>query len=152
MPQKIHYQDDLFLLAAEVGHLARGLSLDANPDFFAARFRDTVGFVDATIRKLHVLIVKNIHLIDRLELAKLLEGVERDFARALEAAPRSLLAEPELYASNKERDEALEGLAAMRQSQLSLAEELVDLRRSAVGEESDADLVSQDELSELLRS
>lgn len=145
MSQKIHYQDDLFLLSVLAKSLDSGLSVEADPEFYLERLAEDVFFIDSSIRKFKDLLSANSHLMDRSEYLKLLERTARTFAGSLErlasgASPMS---------SAWER--YLSRLEEIARDQKAMLAELVDLLKNAGEGANETELVSSDELSELLR-
>jgi hypothetical protein len=145
MPQKIHYQDDLFILSTIVKGLEACLLVEADPEFFAERVAGEVLFLDEKIRYFAEILLQNGHLIERLEYLKLLERTGKLFLSCLERIASKDCAIGREISSNAIRFEA------MRQSLRARLSEIGNALRTAVEGESETDLVSSDELSELLR-
>jgi hypothetical protein len=144
MPQMIHYQDDLFALSALVKALDLVLATDADPDFFAQRVEGDVAFLDVSLRHFGGLLIQNSLLIERAEYLKLLERAVRSFAGILDRLAGRKYPHAEAFA----RGLRLEPMLA---SQKALLASLDELLKSAASGESETELVSQDEMSELLR-
>jgi hypothetical protein len=145
MPQMIHYQDDLFSLSVLVKSLDLILSTETDPDYFAERVGADIEFLDRNLRLFGGLLEQNTLLIERAEYLKLLERTVKAFTGVLDR----------LYASGYPRAQAFAGdglrLGAAAQAQRTLLGSLGELLRSTLAGEAETDLVSQDELSELLK-
>ena len=145
MPQMIHYQDDLFSLSVLVKSLDLILSTEADPEFFSARLGSDLDFLDRSLRAFGSLLEQNTLLIERAEYLKLLERTVKSFIGILDRLsgagyPRALD-----YAGGAER---LDSAAAEQRALLGRLDEIL---RSSLAGEAETDLVSQDELSELLK-
>ena len=145
MPQKVHYQDDLFLLSVLGKSLDAGLAVEADPEYFRDRMAGDIFFLDGSIRSFHGLLAQNEHLIDRAEYLKLLERTASAFVASVErllsgSCPMS--AAYEAYAPQ---------FRALLDGQKAVLAELDGILAADGKGEAEVDLVSQDELSELLR-
>ncbi len=145
MSQMIHYQDDLFSLSVLVKSLDPILSTETDPDYFAERVDADLGFLDRSLSSFGGLLEQNTLLIERAEYLKLLERTVKTFI--------GVLGRLEGAGYPRARDFAGDGsrLAAVSASQRGLLGRLDALLSSSLAGEAETDLVSQDELSELLR-
>jgi len=145
MSQKIHYQDDLYLLSVLVKALESGLSVEADPEFFRERLSGDIFFLDSSIRTFHELLEQNTHLIDRAEYVKLLERITIAFVSTVE----------NLVSGNSPEAQAYEDYTPQLRSvlieQRQIATELSSIRIDSTRNMGESELVSQDELSELLK-
>jgi hypothetical protein len=145
MPQMIHYQDDLFSLSVLVKSLDLVLSTETDPDFFAARVESDMAFLDASLSSFGSLLEQNNLLIERSEYLKLLERTVKTFIGIL----------GRLEGAGYPRAQAFVGdgakVAAISASQRALLGRISALLNDSLSEDAEIDLVSQDELSELLR-
>lgn len=145
MPQMIHYQDDLFSLSVLVKSLELILSTETDPDFFGERVGADIGFLDRSLSVFGSLLEQNTLLIERAEYVKLLERTVKAFLGVLERISGSGYPRAKAFAGD--------GLAidAAVKAQRSLLARLGELLHSSLTGEAETDLVSQDELSELLK-
>ncbi len=145
MPQKTHYQDDLFFLSLLARTLEAGLSVEADPEYFRERIEGDLRFIDRNLRSFGQMLAQSSHLIDRIEYLKLLERTARSFAACLQKLRDGGYPNAAIYGEDRE---ALAELISGQRALLSELEKALSL--SGQGE-SETDLVSSDELSELLR-
>jgi hypothetical protein len=145
MPQKTHYQDDLFFLSVLAKTLDSGLSVEADPEYFRERVAGDIFFIDSSLRSFCEMLAQNSHLIERTEYLKLLERTTRSFSASIER----------LLAGGYPMSEAYEAyrpqFKGILLGQKALLGELSEILRSTGQGENETDLVSSDELSELLR-
>ncbi len=146
MPQKTHYQDDLFVISTLVKALEAALAVEADAEFFRERLAGDFFFIDTSIKNFHTLLSHNEHLIDRVEYMKLLERTAVSFGRVVRRLLAGDCPRAEDYAAYHPQ------LEAVLESQRTLVTELEALLASAGEGNSGADVVSEDELSELLKS
>jgi hypothetical protein len=145
MAQKIHYRDDLFVLSTLAHALEAGLSVEADPEFFRERIAGDLFFLDASIRAFHDLLMQNSHLIDRVDYIKLLCDLSRGFIAVIEKLLRGESPNAEAYESYGAQ------LRGIIEAQKGIAAGLGAILTAESGAEMEADLVSEDELAELLR-
>ncbi len=145
MPQMIHYQDDLFFLSVLVKALDAGLSTEADPEHFRERVAGDLFFLDGSLRTFHGLLVQNTLLIDRPEYLKLLQRISRSLIQVLERVMGGAYPRAEAYDSYRPQ------LEAIAKGQTALLGQLDEILESSLKGEGETDLVSQDELSELLK-
>lgn len=145
MPQKTHYQDDLFFLSVLVKSLDSGLSVEADPEYFRERIAGDIFFIDSSLRGFGEMLAQNSHLIERTEYLKLLERTIRSFVASVE---RLVAGECPMSAAYETYHPQLKGILQGQKDLLGELSESLKVMGSGGGE---TDLVSSDELSELLR-
>jgi hypothetical protein len=145
MSQMIHYQDDLFSLSVLVKSLDLILSTETDPDYFAERIGSDIAFLDRSLRHFGGILEHNTLLIERAEYLKLLERTVKAFIGVLDR----------LLGSGYPRAQGFSGegqaVAAAATEQRALHRLLEELLRNSLAGDRETDLVSQDELSELLK-
>ncbi len=145
MPQKTHYSDDLFVLSTMVKGLDASLAVEADPEYFRDKIAGNIFFIDSTIRTFSGLLEQNAHLIERAEYAKLLKRTSRTFMGILKRLMAQENGENQPFAAYfPQFKTTLEGQEKVESS-------LEAILSSSLDGASESDLVSQDELSELLR-
>lgn len=145
MSQMIHYQDDLFSLSVLVKSLDLILSTETDPDYFAERVGADLSFLDRSLESFASLLEQNTLLIERAEYLKLLERTVKTFIGVLGRLEGAGYPRAQAFAG----DGSLVGTVAA--DQRALLGRLNALLSSTLTGEAETDLVSQDELSELLR-
>jgi hypothetical protein len=141
----IHYQDDLFSLSVLVKSLDLILSTETDPDYFAERVGTDIEFLDRSLRVFGSLLEQNTLLIERAEYLKLLERTVKSFLGVLDRLSGSGYPRAQSFAGEGQR------LGAAVAEQRALLRRLVEILRSSLADEAETELVSQDELSELLK-
>ncbi len=141
----IHYQDDLFSLSVLVKSLDLILSTETDPEYFAERVAADVDFLDRSLRLFGSLLEQNTLLIERAEYLKLLERTVKAFSGVLDRISGAGYPRAQAFAGDGQR------LGAAAAEQRALLGRLGGLLRSSLAGEAETDLVSQDELSELLK-
>jgi hypothetical protein len=145
MSKMIHYQDDLFSLSVLVKSLDLILSTETDPDYFAERVESDLGFLDRSLQSFAAILEQNTLLIERPEYLKLLQRSVKSFIGVLDRLEGSGYPRARDFV----RDEA--SLARIAAGQRSLLGDLDALLRASLADDAETDLVSQDELSELLK-
>ena len=145
MPQMIHYQDDLFSLSVLVKSLDLILSTETDPDFFAQRVDSDIAFLDRSLRAFGSLLEQNTLLVERADYLKLLERTVKAFIGALDRLAGAGYPRAQAYAGDGQR------VGFVASEQRALLGRLSELLRSSLTGDAETDLVSQDELSELLK-
>jgi hypothetical protein len=145
MSQMIHYQDDLFSLSVLVKSLDLILSTETDPDFFAERVGADLDFLNGSLESFALLLEQNSLLIERAEYLKLLERTVKTFIGILGRLEGSGYPRAKAFAGDGSR------LAAVSVNQHALLGRLSGLLCDSLSGDAETDLVSQDELSELLR-
>jgi hypothetical protein len=141
----IHYQDDLFSLSVLVKSLDLILSTETDPDYFAERVAADIDFLDRNLRSFGSLLEQNTLLIERAEYLKLLERTVKSFIGVIDRLSGSGYPRAQAFAGDGTR------LGAAGGGQRALLGRLGELLRSSLSGDTETDLVSQDELSELLK-
>jgi hypothetical protein len=145
MSQMIHYQDDLFSLSVLVKSLDLILSTETDPDYFAERVDGDIAFLSRSLRAFGSLLEQNALLVERADYLKLLERTVKSFIGVLDRLAGSGYPRAQAYAGDGRRI----GDAAAEQR--ALLGNLGELLRSSLSGDTETDLVSQDEMSELLK-
>ncbi len=145
MPQMIHYQDDLFSLSVLVKSLDLILSTETDPDYFAERVGTDIGFLDNSLRVFGSLLEQNTLLLERAEYLKLLERTVKSFLGVLDRLSGSGYPRARSFAGDGSQLDAASG------EQRALLVRLGVILNSSLAGDAETDLVSQDELSELLK-
>ena len=145
MSQMIHYQDDLFSLSVLVKSLDLILSTETDPDYFAERVGTDIVFLDRSLRAFGSLLEQNALLIERAEYLKLLERTVKSFVGVLDRLLGTGYPRSQAFASEAQR------LGEAVAEQRALLRHLGGILSSSLSGEAETDLVSQDELSELLK-
>jgi hypothetical protein len=146
MPHVIHYEDDIFIIDGLVRVICDASKLEPDPEVIGDMVLAATRLADSTLRRVKDLILQNDHLVERQEYVRLLSRTTRVLSEALSdiLRPGSPLAQ--CIASSADEMER------MASAHRAAATELRDLLQEATGENaSNVDLVSGDELSELLR-
>lgn len=141
----IHYQDDLFSLSVLVKSLDLILSTETDPDYFAERVSADIEFLDRNLRAFGSMLDQNTLLIERADYLKLLEKTVKSFIGVLDRLSGSGYPRAQAFAGDGLR------LGAAGGEQRALLGRLGELLRSSLSGDAETDLVSQDELSELLK-
>lgn len=147
MSRVIHFEDDLFVVDGLVRVIGDAARLEPDADVVGEAVLSSIRLADSMLRRIMALVVQNAHLVDRPEYLRLLSRT----TAALSESIRMMTRNEGLMASGAaaSRDE----LERVAQAQKAASEELLDaLRESTVQSVSLEDLVSGDELSELLRT
>jgi hypothetical protein len=145
MSQMIHYQDDLFSLSVLVKSLDLILSTETDPEYFAERVDSDLAFLDRNLDSFCGLLEQNSLLVERAEYLKLLERTVKTFMGVLGRLQGAGYPRAQSFAGDGTR------LEAVSASQRNLLGRLAGLLSSSLAGDAETDLVSQDELSELLR-
>jgi len=146
MPHVIHYEDDIFITDDLVRVICDASRLEPDSEVIGDAVLSAARLADVTLRKVKDLVLQNDHLTERPEYIRLLSRTARSLSEAITGLldPQSSLALTVASSS----DELLRMAAAHRAS----SAELRDILRDCTGENTSLeDLVSGDELSELLR-
>jgi hypothetical protein len=145
MSKMIHYQDDLFSLSVLVKSLDLMLATEADPEYFSERVDADLAFIGKSLQSFGSLLEQNTLLIERAECLKLLQRSAKAFVGILDRIKGSGYPHSEAYAAGSAR------VSDLANEQKALLSKLDGLLRSTLSNESENDLVSQDELSELLK-
>jgi hypothetical protein len=145
MPQMIHYQDDLFSLSVLVKSLDLILSTETDPGYFVERVDGDIDFLDRSLKAFGDLLDQNTLLVERAEYLKLLERTVKAFIGVLDRLSGTGYPRSQSFAGDGLR------VAAAGSEQRALLGRIAELLRSSLAGDAETDLVSQDELSELLK-
>jgi hypothetical protein len=145
MPQMIHYQDDLFSLSVLVKSLDLVLAIETDPEYFADHLGAEIGFLDLTLKTFASLLEQNTLLIERAEYLKLLERTVKAFIGVLDRLSNASYPRAQSFVGDGAR------IDASAKEQRALLGHIRELLHSSLAEDAETDLVSQDELSELLK-
>jgi hypothetical protein len=145
MPQMIHYQDDLFSLSVLVKSLDLILSTETDPAYFADRIDAEIEFLDLSLGTFATLLEQNTLLIERAEYLKLLERTVKAFLGVLDRLAGKGYPRAQSFAGDGQR------IGASAIEQRALLGRLGALLHSSLAGDAETDIVSQDELSELLK-
>ena len=147
MSHVIHFEDDIFIADGLVRVISDAAKLEPDADVIGDTVLSAIRLADATLRKIKNLVIQNEHLVDRVEYVRLLARTSSALSEAVTGIirPEKLLA--------KTVTPSFDELERIASAQKALSTELYDvLREATVQNASHEDLVSGDELSELLRS
>ena len=144
--QKIRIQDNLWYVRRLVSLVADAVKIQPDADFFATRVLDDAIFAESSVRRLKQLLESSPRLMDRAEYLVLLSRSSRSLADAVS----------DLASGN---GDLCQGIADRKQETVALClslkvlvAEIRDLASAAMDDGlAEGDVVSGDELSELLR-
>jgi hypothetical protein len=146
MNKRINYEDNIFILKVRLRMLEDLVRLDADPDIYLGKTLDDLAFIDASLASLLDALLRNGKLIRREEQFHNLEGTEEQLNTLLYTmlnGSGSISAARFPLIQDKIR--ALQRLSAERTTLIR------DARAQGKGSDTDALVVSSDELSELLK-
>lgn len=144
--QKIRIQDDLWYVRRLVSLVSDAVKVQPDADLFATKVLEDAVFAQRALKEFKELLESNPRLMDRSEYLVLLSRSARSLAEAVSDLASG---EGELSRGAATRGTDLEILT---RDLRSLAAEIRDLASAALNDgTSDEDVVSGDELSELLR-
>ncbi|MCG8452350.1 MAG: hypothetical protein MI717_04100 [Spirochaetales bacterium] len=84
MPEKIHYDDNIYFLTALIRALNDAVRLNVDADYFADKVLEDSLFVDASIQKMHTSVNENPHLIRRNSYLHSLMKLKKAYCRLVE--------------------------------------------------------------------
>jgi len=84
MPEKIHYEDNIFFMTALIRTLNDAVRLNVDADYFADKILEDTLFIDTSIQKIYGSLKENTHLIRRNSYLHSTMKVKRAYARLLE--------------------------------------------------------------------
>lgn len=143
----IHYQDDLYIAESLAAALEAAAKLNPDPEILGEAVSGMARDLDVLLRRLAELIASNSHLVERLEYIRLLSKCTRRSAMALTGLLRPDHSLADFLASSADE------LRRIAERHEALSAELSELLRAAIADgTADEDLVSGDELSELLKA
>ena len=141
----IHYQDDLFSLSVLIKALDLLLSTETDPEYFAGRVEGDISFLNKSLKSFGALLEQNTLLVERPEYLTLLERTAKAFVGTLDRLAGSGYPRAQTFIGDGQL------VASASAEQRVLLAHLTELLRSALAGEAETDLVSQDEMSELLK-
>lgn len=145
MSRVIHFEDDLFVVDGLVRVIGDAARLEPDAEVVGDSVLSSIRLADSMLRRIMDLVLQNAHLVDRPEYLRLLSRTSAALAESIAVMTRS----DGLLAKGPSGDE----LERIGVAQKASSEELLEaLRESTVQSASLEDLVSGDELSELLRT
>jgi hypothetical protein len=144
MPEKIHYEDNIYFLTALVRALNDAVRLNVDADYFADKVLEDTLFIDTSIQRIHGSLKENGHLIRRNAYLHSVMKLKRAYGKLLE----DLLATKDDFSTPFEtmRPKLRRIAAAHFDDVKSIRAEL----RGADGVKLDRDMISLDELSFLM--
>jgi hypothetical protein len=84
MPDKIHYEDNIFFMTALIRTLNDAVKLNVDADYFADKVLEDTLFIDTSIQKIYGSLKENNHLIRRNSYLHSTMNVKKAYARLLE--------------------------------------------------------------------
>jgi hypothetical protein len=143
MAQKIHFKDDAFFFSVMVKALSDGLAIDIDQELYGEKVATEIRYLEAFSSRFLNLLETNEHLVERLDHLKHLYSSIRQFRDILEIAIAR--AHPVL----DEEGKRIAGITIVRLREQ--ADRIHELLVASGEEPEEADVVSHDELSELLK-
>ena len=144
MPEKIHYDDNIFFLTALIRTLNDAVKLNVDAEFFAEKILEDTLFIDGSVQKIYLSIKENPHLIRRNAFLHSVMKLKRAYGRLLEdlLATQGAFAAPFETMRPKLRRIAATHLDDVR----SIRDGLDDAKEIRM----DSDMISYDELHFLM--
>ena len=144
MPEKIHYDDNIYFLTALIRTLNDAVRLNVDAEYFADKVLEDTLFIDSTIQKVHGSLKDNLHLIRREIYLHSVMKLKRAYGRLLEDL---LSTEGAFAAPFESMRPKLRRIAAAHFDDIkAIRSEL----KGAVGGRVDRDMISLDELNFLI--
>ena len=84
MPEKIHYDDNIFFLTSMIRALDDAVKLNVDAEFFADKILEDTLFIDTSIQKIYGSVRENGHLIRRNSYLHSIMKLKRSYGRLLE--------------------------------------------------------------------
>ncbi len=84
MPEKIHYDDNIFFMTALIRTLNDAVKLNVDADYFADKVLEDTLFIDTSIQKSYGSLKENTHLIRRNSYLHSIMKLKRAYGRLLE--------------------------------------------------------------------
>jgi len=144
MPEKIHYDDNIFFMTALIRTLDDSVKLSVDAEYFADKVLEDTLFIDTSIHKLYSSLKENSHLIRRDSYLHSIMKLKKAYGRLLD----SLLSTNGAFASPFESMRPkLRRIAAGHLNDVKeIREGLDDVQSIKV----DSDTISYDELNFLM--
>lgn len=146
MPHVIHYLDDLYLIDALARWLYDLSKLEPDAEIFGDAPLTVLSVAEQSFGRIHTLLGANAHLVDRPEYLRLLSRAASQASDALDALADPVGPFKALWTRNAA--ELGRSRAYWKAQAAELRDRLIQAGEEPAGE---PDLVSGDELSELLR-
>ncbi|MDF1567420.1 MAG: hypothetical protein RQ801_12260 [Spirochaetaceae bacterium] len=144
MPEKIHYDDNIFFMTALVRTLNDAVKLNVDAEYFADKVLEDTLFLDSSIQKIYGSIKENTHLIRRNPYLHSIMKLKKAYGRLLD----DLLAiDGPFSAPFETMRPKLRRIAASHLSDVKeIREGLKDVQEVKI----DSDMISYDELHFLM--
>lgn len=84
MPEKIHYDDNIFFMTALIRTLNDAVKLHVDPEYFADKVLEDTLFLDSSIQKIYKSIKENTHLIRRNTYLHSIMKLKKNYGRLLD--------------------------------------------------------------------
>lgn len=144
MPEKIHYDDNIFFLTSMIRTLNDAVKLNVDAEYFADKILEDTLFIDTSIKKIYSSIRENGHLIRRNSYLHSIMKLKRAYGRLLE----DLLATNGAFAAPFESMRPkLRRITANHMDDVRIIREGMDEIEEL---KSDGDVISHDELHFLM--
>jgi hypothetical protein len=144
MLQKIVFQDNIFQLSRSIDTVNEGLMLDLSPDYFFDKTVDDLLFFDASIQKIFSQLQSNPRISGYIHIMHSLLSCQNRFLQLVDSILQS-------RAAMKEEFEALlPKLQTIRNQHTTLNASICETIVKCDKNNDSRDIVSQNELSELL--
>ena len=144
MPEKIHYDDNIYFLTALIRALNDAVRLNVDAEYFADKILEDTLFIDSSIQKIHGSLKENPHLIRRNAYLHSVMKLKRAYGKLLEDL---LATEGDFAAPFESMRPKLRRIAAAHFDDVKSIR--TDLR-GAEGVRGDSDMISLDELNFLM--
>jgi len=144
MPEKIHYEDNIFFMTLMVRTLNNAVKINVDAEYFAEKVLEDTLFLDAAIQKLYGSLKDNQHLIRRNSYLHLLMKLKKAYGRLLE----DLLAVQGAFAAHFETQRPK--IRRMAAGHLNEARDIQDGLERIQAARIDSDTISFDELQFLM--
>jgi len=144
MPEKIHYEDNIYFLTALIRTLDDAVNLNVDAEYFADKVLEDTLFIDTAIGRIYGSLKDNVHLIRRNAYLHSVMKLKRAFGRLLDDL---LAAEGDFAAPFESMRPKLRRIAAGHLNDAkTIRSELRDVREVKL----DSDMISYDELNFLM--
>jgi len=144
MLQKIVFQDNLYQLARSIVTVQEGLLLDLSPDYFFDKTVDDILFFDISIQKLFRQIQANTQISGYINILQSLYSCQEAYLKLAAAILDGKSAMKEEFAP------LMPKMNTIQELHLAIRAEMVKIIQKSDKNNDSRDIVSPDELSELL--
>ncbi|HOC30317.1 MAG TPA: hypothetical protein PKH40_11605 [Treponemataceae bacterium] len=144
MLQKIVFQDNIYQLARSIDILYEGLQLELSGDYFFNKTVDDILFFDDSIQKLYGQAVQNPHMSGYITILQSIHNCQKRYLLLLDSILQGRSCMKEAFKP------LLAKLQNLRNTHTALSSEIVQNIRSSDKSMDSRDIVSRNELSELL--